>query len=137
MMDGTKGCLLSGYMHYMICHQICTCLYLWIKTLKYMHMHVWPNLALKCLLFTCALGFLRKVAEYIKTVTVAFYQYKWIQMRETSHPFVHFSSKILFRITLILPFLQRSKIIPSASYMSYLETEIHGTVYSECKSNSD
>lgn len=45
---------------------MCICLYLWIKILKYMHMHVWLNLALECLLFIWALGFLRKVAEYIR-----------------------------------------------------------------------
>lgn len=44
-----------------------------------------------------ALGFLTTS----KTATIAFYQFKWIQMKEAScHPFITFFSEILFRITL-------------------------------------
>lgn len=58
--------------------------------------HIWPNWV-KCWVFIIALGFLTTS----KTVTIAFYQFKWIQMKEAScHPFITFFSEILFRITL-------------------------------------
>lgn len=37
-----------------------------ISILKYMHVHVWPNLVFKYLFFIHALGFLRELAEYIQ-----------------------------------------------------------------------
>lgn len=50
----------------MILHPMGMCMCLWIKIPKYMHMHIGSSLVFKCLLFICALGFLREVAEYIQ-----------------------------------------------------------------------